>query len=107
MANTIENSNLPAANFVDKQSRYISSAVLYYGDRRLLTFSTYKRSAITSTGQNQFYVITKGTEYRPDLVSLRAYGSVSLWWKIMEANKIYDIWDFKAGLNIIIPNSLL
>lgn len=106
MANKITVVDLPQRNFVDGESRYLSSTMMYYGEKNFLTFETYKRSPFQSSNNDRHYVITKGTEYRPDLVARRAYGNVSLWWKIMEANRIFDIYDFKAGRNIIIPDAL-
>ena len=105
MANKIKETNINPDEFlVDKMSRYINSSVIYYGVNNLLTFTTYKREEIrTSPLQDRFAVISSGTEYRPDKVSSIAYGVPDLWWKIMEANGIYDIWDFKAGLNIRLP----
>lgn len=55
------------------------------------------------TGREKIMVITKGVEYRPDLVSYDVYGFVDNWWHIMEVNKIYDIIDFKAGQTIMLP----
>jgi hypothetical protein len=49
-------------------------------------------------------VISKGVEHRPDLVSFDHYGHVDNWWRILEANNIKDIWDFKAGTTIILPD---
>ena len=51
--------------------------------------------------------VTPSSRYRPDLVAAEAYGSTDFWWKIMEANNIKDVFNFKAGLNIIIPNVIL
>ena len=48
-----------------------------------------------------------GQEYRPDLVSNRVYGTPDFWWRIMEANNIKDVFEFKAGLNLRIPGSVL
>ncbi len=91
------------SSFVDATSRYMKSDILIYGDKRLLTFETYKRQKFVPTPQDRFYVITKGTEYRPDLVSYRSYGTVGFWWRIMEANHMSDILQFKVGTNIRIP----
>ena len=107
MANTIEKADLSQGNFVTAKSRYINSTVIYYGDKKLITFETYKRTPIASSPNDRFYVITATTEYRPDLVAQKAYGDVRLWWKILEANNMKDIWDFKSGTNIVIPEALL
>jgi hypothetical protein len=41
------------------------------------------------------------------LVSYDAYGFVDNWWRILEANQMKDVWDFKTGKTIIIPNKIL
>jgi hypothetical protein len=51
-------------------------------------------------------IIPPQFEYRPDRLSYELYGTVDLWWKIMEANDIKDIFDFKAYLNIRIPSNI-
>ncbi len=106
MANITEQSNLKHSNFVDGASRYNQSAIIYYGDRRFITFESYKRVNYVMSSQDKFYMISAGTEYRPDLVSKRAYGTESYWWKLLEANGMKDIWEFKNGVNIIIPSIL-
>lgn len=105
MANKIEVSNLQPSNFIDNTSRYWGSKIVYYGDHRFITFETYKKHTYVPSESDRFYVITKGTEYRPDLVSMRAYGSTTYWWKIMEVNNMKDVLEFKAGTNIVIPSS--
>lgn len=107
MSNYIEYTNLSPTRFVPVSSRYNNSKVIYYTDNKLLTFTTYLKGTYNLNSTDKYYVITAGTEYRPDLVSQTAYGTVDFWWKIMEANNIMDIYDFKAGLNIRIPNALL
>ena len=104
MANKIEPANLQHSSFVDPASRYNRSDIVYYGDRRFITFETYKRVNYEPSSQDLFYVISKGTEFRPDLVSWKVYGSVSNWWRILEANRMKDVWEFRSGVNIIIPS---
>ena len=107
MANKIQETNFKNSSFVSGSSRYLNSPIIYYGDNNIITFKTYTRSPLIFTGKDKFMLIKKGQEYRPDLVSYRAYGTVDFWWKIMEANEIYDIWDFKAGVNIRIPGAIV
>lgn len=107
MANKIESTNLSHSSFVDSSSRYNKSDIIYWGEKKFITFETYKRKNRTDSSDDRFYVITKPTEYRPDKVSLRSYGTVSLWWKLLEANNMKDILEFKAGVNIVIPAALL
>jgi hypothetical protein len=107
MANYIETTKISPKRFVNVSSRYSETPIIYYTENKLLTFPTYKKKAIPKSSKDKYYVVTPGREYRPDLVSLAAYGTVDFWWKIMEANNIKDIFDFKAGLNIRIPDSVL
>lgn len=106
MANYIEFTNIRPTRFVTPTSRYVNSKVIYYTERKLISFNTYKKADIPITNNDKYMVITKGLEYRPDLVSNRAYGFPDLWWKILEANGMKDIYEFKAGENIRIPNAI-
>lgn len=106
MANSNTPSPLLASTFVDVTSRYASSEVIYYGDDHLITFKSYKRRPPTFSKNDKFYLITQATQYRPDLVSQLAYGVTSFWWRILEANNMKDISDFKLGKTIRVPESL-
>ena len=106
MANYYEITNLPSARFVLPTSRYIGSKVAYYTERKLLTFQTYKRGSYIATKSDQYWVIEKGYEYRPDLISNQKYGTPDFWWKILEANGMKDILEFKTGTNIILPQQI-
>lgn len=103
MTQNIISSHIPARRVVSAGSRYVNSPVIYYGDRRFVTFELYLRKSFKPTGDEKVTVIPSGFEYRPDLMSYRHYGFPDNWWKIMEANGIYDILDFKAGRTIILP----
>lgn len=107
MANKISASPAPASAFVDFTSRYRNSSVIYYGEDNILTFESYKRTTPSFSKSDRFYLITSSTQYRPDLVSNLAYSNSSYWWKIMEANRMKDISEFKAGVTIRIPASIL
>lgn len=106
MANHIEDSGISPRRFVTVTSRYADSKVLYYTDRKLLTFNTYKKRPVTLSGKDKFLAVTKKYEYRPDLLSFDAYGTPDFWWKIMEANGVKDVYEFVAGLNIRLPDSI-
>lgn len=106
MANFVEKTKINPKKFVSASSRYATATVMYYTERKLLTFSTYKKQNIPLSKNDKYTVITAGTEYRPDLMSQTAYGTPDFWWKIMEANGIKDVFEFKAGLNIRLPNAI-
>ena len=108
MANKIEilDSPRPIDGFVTATSRYANSTILRYGDANRLTFTLYKKKYIKSKSTDKVSVIPPGMEYRPDLVSNKAYGTPDFWWKILEANAMMDIFEFKSGLTIRIPDNL-
>lgn len=103
MANQILYPSIRARRFINFLSRYINSKVLYYGDNKKVTFTTYKRKPILATERDKFIKLNSSNEFRPDLVSQVAYGFPDYWWKIMEFNGIKDIKEFKSGLTIRIP----
>src|ERR1035437_3500550 len=101
MANKLTVTTLrPTDGYVDSTSRYSNSTIVYYGDDNLLTFETYKRGVQTDATSDRYTIIPAGMEYRPDLMSNQIYGVPDLWWKILEVNNIFDVFDFKAGTNI-------
>lgn len=106
MANFIEYTAIPAKTFVTPTSRYADSRVIYYTENRYLTFETYKRKQQAESGSDMFMIVPKSKEYRPDLVSRDAYGTVDFWWKILEANGLADVYDFKAGTNVRLPKNI-
>lgn len=105
MANKIEYTNLRATQFVPATSRYESSRVIKYSDQSITTFETYKKKKFVPSNQDQLTVITTGMEYRPDILSMEKYGTTDFWWRIMEANNIKDVTEFKAGRTIILPEN--
>ena len=104
MTQPIYPSDVPVSQLVSAGSRYIKGRVVHYGEQKILTFETYVRINYVEKGTEGIMVISKGVEYRPDLVSYNYYGFVDNWWKILEANKMKDVWDFKAGTTIILPD---
>lgn len=106
MANKIEITNIEATEFVTRLSRYSTSKVLYYSNIRIITFETYKRKSYAPSPRDQVTVITPGMEYRPDLMSFDKYGIPDFWWKIMEANNMKDVTEFKAGKTITLPENI-
>jgi hypothetical protein len=106
MANKIEFTNTRATEFVTNISRYSNSRVLYYSEEKIITFEVYKRRKFVPSSRDQVAVITPGLEYRPDLMSFEKYGMPDFWWKIMEANSMKDVTDFKAGRTIVLPENI-
>lgn len=105
MANYLEKTNLLARRYVSNLSRYIDSPVYFLGDEKKITFGSYKRHSFPFNEDDKYTVLTIGYEYRPDLLSYDSYGTVDLWWILLEANNISDIFDFQAGTNIRIPSN--
>lgn len=106
MPNYIETTDTNPRRFVPVTSRYAESRVIYYTERKILTYSTYRKGEYAPKENDRFMVVEKYHEYRPDKVSFAAYGTSDFWWKIMEANNLKDVYDFKAGLNVRLPDVL-
>lgn len=100
----IQQSNITANQLVDGYSRYINQRVVYWGNDKKITFETYLRKPYVRKGTESVMVVTKGLEYRPDLLSYDYYGIPDFWWKILEVNGIKDIWEFKQGITIFLPS---
>lgn len=96
---------LVQANFVAPTSRYITSPVIYWGNNNVITFETYKRKPKVFSNNDKYMQITPGLQYRPDLITQKAFGTqlIGYWWKIMEANNIFDVFDLKVGVTLRIP----
>jgi hypothetical protein len=107
MSNYYERTSIQPSKFVGVSSRYAESEVVYYTENKLLTFKIYKKNSYTPSANDKYTVITKGYEYRPDLLSNQAYGTPDFWWKILEVNGMKDIFEFRSGENIVIPNNIL
>lgn len=103
----ISSANINTDSVIKGFSRYKNSEVIYWGSQNRIAFGTYLRQPYVPTGQERVILITPGLAYRPDLLSYDIYGTVDVWWKIMEVNKIYDISDFKAGITVMLPDNIL
>lgn len=102
MANQITPANVPPP--VGSTSRYASSEVIYWGSQNKITYTTYRRKSYPEANTDRY--IVNMHEYRPDLVAYEEYGVQNFWWRILEANGMKDIWEFKAGVNIRLPASI-
>jgi hypothetical protein len=106
MATTIEFTKLNPTDFVTRISRYSDSRVIYYSKEKIITFETYKKKKFIESNGDKVAVVPPGMEFRPDLVSKEKYGLPDFWWKIMEANNMKDIFEFKAGRAIVLPENV-
>lgn len=106
MANFIRELNKNASKYVNASSRYRYSKVIQYTEHGFLAFKTYKKHNIGFHPDDKWFDITEDFEYRPDLASFEFYGTSDFWWRIMEANHMKDILEFKTGVNIRLPGSL-
>jgi len=107
MAQPIFYTRIRPNTLVSGGSRYLKQNVIYYGETKFMTFDTYLRQPYVAKGDEKVMVITKGVEYRPDLVSYDFYGFPDNWWRILEANGMYDVFDFKSGKTILLPNQVI
>lgn len=49
------------------------------------------------------YLISRGEEFRPDLIAYRIYGESSYWWLLMKYNRLTHIRQVVNGLKLIYP----
>ena len=90
---------------ISKASRYVKSKVINIDGHA--TLSIYKRRNYPPNEADRFVTLTPPYEYRPDLVSFDVFGIPDFWWRILEANNMMDIMQFKAGKNIRVPFNIL
>lgn len=56
-------------------------------------------------GEVQYYVVKEHEVCRPDIISLKTYGTTNYWWFIMWFNGITDIWnDLREGMLLAYPS---
>ena len=99
--------SISSRRYVGASSRYARSKVRYYGEDKFITFETYKRKEKRLNANDKWFEITIQHEYRPDLLSTDIYGSPDFWWALLEHNGMKDIFEFKAGKTIRIPQDML
>lgn len=58
----------------------------------------------TRTSEDIQHIVAPGEHCRPDIVAYNAYGDANLAWVILSANNMSSIFDFRAGMQIIIPS---
>ena len=105
MTQIIEPSSILPSDVSASTSRYRENQnVIYYGEQRFITYDLYIKSGYKKSGNEKVMLISKGVEYRPDLVSFDFYGFPDNWWRILEVNGIMDIFDFKSGKTIFLPD---
>jgi hypothetical protein len=108
MSNHASITNENSGKYVQATSRYLNSKILKYSllDRDVLTFETYKQKPKSLRG-GEWVTIGASHEYRPDRLSYEVFGTPDFWWKIMEHNNMKDILEFKEGVNIKLPWSVM
>lgn len=106
MPTTILPSQIRPEQVVGPTSRYLSSDVIYWGPQHQIAFTTYRRKTYTPTDRDRWTLVDASEEFRPDKVAYRAYGVPALWWAVMEANGLKDIWDFRTGYNLWLPDNI-
>lgn len=106
MATTVLPSKIKPNQVVGPTSRYSSSDVIYWGPQNKITFTTYLRKTYSRSERDRWTVVDASEEFRPDKVAFRSYGVQNLWWAVMEANGLKDIWDFRTGLNLWLPDNI-
>lgn len=56
-------------------------------------------------GADAYYICKQQDIGRPDIISMRIYGTTNYWWFLMRYNGISDVWnDIREGLVIKFPS---
>lgn len=51
------------------------------------------------------YQVTESDIQRPDMICLKVYNSLDMWWLLMKYNKVEDIWnDLFVGMILEVPD---
>lgn len=58
---------------------------------------------IPESDEDTVHKIKAGEEFRPDVVAFNQYGDASLYWVVLSANRMKDIFEFKADKVIRLP----
>jgi len=91
--------------YFNKNSRMKHYDIIFDSTIEQNRVAFYKYSNIASSTNDQKYTVTKGTQHRLDLISVKFYGTAAYDWFIAEYNNIEDpIRDIKPGLKLIIPD---
>lgn len=89
---------------MDKFNRtnfYKTEVIENVPEKDLLTNTT---SIFDNRSEYEFYSVTESDLLRPDLISLKLYGSYLYWWILMKANDIEDVWnDLYIGKVLVVP----
>lgn len=83
-------------------SRFLQTDIVV--DNEIDRYGEWKPPILPSTDEGvQMYVATERDIGNPDIMAYEAYGDETLWWYILEWNKIYDPFTIQVGDRIKIP----
>lgn len=58
------------------------------------------------TSEDIQHIVAPGEHCRPDIVAYNAYGDANLAWIILSANNMSSIFDFRSGMQVVIPSMM-
>ena len=53
--------------------------------------------------EDVYYVVTNAEQYRPDIIAKKYYNDAKLYWVLLAANNMKEVFEFESGKNIRIP----
>lgn len=98
--------NVDARGLIRSDSRYkqhkLVKMVSDGGSTR--TFETWEKTPIDNSVRvdDQYYTITAGSAYRPDLIAQDTLRNRHYWWWIMYLNNIFDITQLTPGKTLLV-----
>lgn len=80
-------------------SRYNYHLIFKDNDGKVY-LQSYKKRGLKPKVTDIIYTVTNDTQYRPDLISSKFYGTSLLWWAICQVNDIAFPLDRESGLYV-------
>ena len=90
-------------NNINVEARFDTMKFLEFNEDNVDPLNSFMLTNLMNIPPAGTYTIVK-EECRPDLVSYELYDDTQYWWILLLYNKILDITEFKAGLDIVYPD---
>ena len=90
-------------NEIQVETRFDPMKFMNFNGDNIDSLDSYLVTNIHKLASVGTFTVTN-EEQRPDLVSYKIYNDTQYWWILMLYNKILDISEFKAGMELVYPD---
>lgn len=73
------------------RTNFLETASSTYGKEKVLTSNDFEKYRFIHP--MKYYRVTRDDTGRPDLISLKLYGTIDFWWMLMKYNGVDDVWN--------------